>query len=193
MDPIAAMAVAEKEKLEALMRGVQTESEAVAGMITRLAEENGIVPVGDAKPALAEGTEEMLLDDDDNPEAEFLAPFPWFGGKSRVAKFVWKALGDVPMFIEPFFGSGACLLGRPLPEGQMRPDGIETVNDMDGLVCNFWRAVKSDPDKVADFADWPVNENDLTARHLWLVGQKDSLAPKLEGDPDYFDAKIAGW
>jgi hypothetical protein len=128
------------------------------------------------------------FEDDDNPEAEFLAPFPYFGGKSMVAKLVWKRFGDVPNFIEPFFGSGACLLNRPLPF-----NGNETVNDFDGLICNFWRAVKSDPKSVVQFADWPVNENDLTARHLWLVERKDSLQTKLEGDPDYFDAKIAGW
>ena len=39
------------------------------------------------------------------------APFPWFGGKSRVAPLVWDRFGDVPNYVEPFFGSGAVLLG----------------------------------------------------------------------------------
>jgi len=116
------------------------------------------------------------------------APFPWFGGKSDVADAVWQRFGSVPNYIEPFFGSGAMLLGRPSPFG-----GVETVNDKDGLICNLWRAVKSAPQEVAKWADWPVNENDLHARHFWLVQQKDSLGPKLEGDPEWFDAKIAGW
>lgn len=116
------------------------------------------------------------------------APFPWFGGKSYVAQAVWKRFGDVPNYIEPFFGSGAMLLGRPEPFS-----GVETVNDKDGLVANFWRAVQAAPDEVAKFADWPVNENDLHARHHWLVERKDGIGPKLEGDPDWFDAKIAGW
>jgi hypothetical protein len=38
-----------------------------------------------------------------------------------------------------------------------------------------------------------VNENDLHARHIWLVDRKDSIAAKLEGDQEWFDAKIAGW
>jgi hypothetical protein len=46
---------------------------------------------------------------------------------------------------------------------------------------------------IASWCDWPVNENDLTARHIWLVNRKDTLQAKLEGDPDYFDAKVAGW
>jgi len=116
------------------------------------------------------------------------APFPYFGGKSTVAAEVWRRFGDVDNFVEPFFGSGAVLLKAPWPSSR-----CETVNDLDGLVSNFWRAVAAAPDEVAYHADWPVNENDLHARHAWLVGQKDSLQARLEGDPDFYDAKIAGW
>ena len=116
------------------------------------------------------------------------APFPYFGGKSTVAAEVWRRFGDVDNFVEPFFGSGAVLLKAPWPSSR-----CETVNDLDGLVSNFWRAVAAAPDEVAYHADWPVNENDLHARHAWLVGQKDSLQARLEGDPDFYDAKVAGW
>lgn len=115
------------------------------------------------------------------------APFPWFGGKSRVADIVWQRFGDVGNYVEPFFGSGAVLLGRP------NPRGTETVNDKDGFVCNFWRALQADPEAVAKHADWPVNENDLHARHSWLLAHRETLTAQLEGDPDYYDAKIAGW
>jgi DNA adenine methylase len=117
-----------------------------------------------------------------------VAPFPWFGGKSRIAPLVWGRFGDVRNYIEPFFGSGAVLLNRPQPF-----EGVETINDADGLVCNFWRAVQHDPEAVAHHADWPVNENDLHARHMWLVERKDSLQARLEGNPDHYDAKTAGW
>lgn len=115
------------------------------------------------------------------------APFPYFGGKRKVAAEIWKRFGSVKNYVEPFFGSGAVLLNRPAPHT------LETVNDADGLMSNFWRALKADPDKVAEYADWPVNENDLHARHAWLVGQKEPLQSKLEGDPEFHDAKIAGW
>ena len=62
-------------------------------------------------------------------------PFPYFGGKSPVADLVWDALGDVPNYVEPFFGSGAVLFLRPGGAGH-----IETVNDADGFVANFWQA-----------------------------------------------------
>lgn len=119
------------------------------------------------------------------------APFPYFGGKSRVAKEVWRRFGNTPNYVEPFFGSGAVLLARP--DDHQWWDRTETVNDLDGLLANFWRAVKHDPEAVGHWADWPVNENDLHARHRWLVGQKDSLQERLEADPDYYDVKIAGW
>jgi site-specific DNA-adenine methylase len=116
------------------------------------------------------------------------APFPYFGGKSRIAGEVWRRFGNVSNYVEPFFGSGAVLLGRPQPF-----DGVETVNDIDGMIVNFWRAVQGDPEKVAHFADWPVFENDLHARHAWLVERKESLQERLEGDPGFYNAKIAGW
>ena len=115
------------------------------------------------------------------------APFPWFGGKRKVAAAVWERFGTVRNYVEPFFGSGAVLLGRPNVEGN------ETINDLDGYVANFWRAVKASPDVVAEWADNPVNENDLHARHVWLLKQRETLQARLEGDPDFYDAKIAGW
>jgi site-specific DNA-adenine methylase len=121
------------------------------------------------------------------------SPFVWFGGKRRVAAEVWAALGDVDNYVEPFAGSLAVLLGRPhnLADGQRR---AETTNDADGFLSNFWRAVSKDPAAVAYHADYPVNEVDLFARHLWLVNDgRSALLNGLEADPEFYDAKIAGW
>ena len=41
------------------------------------------------------------------------APFPWFGGKSRVQAQVCDRFGDVRNYVEPFAGSLSVLLGRP--------------------------------------------------------------------------------
>lgn len=134
------------------------------------------------------------------------APFPWFGGKSRVVDLVWSRFGNVANYVEPFFGSGAMLLGRP------DEPGTETVNDLDGMVSNFWRAVAVDPDGVAAGADWPINELDLHARHQAICDalldreglterqiervEKNGLTPfaaRLEMDTEFHDAKLAGW
>lgn len=114
------------------------------------------------------------------------APFPYFGGKSKAAPLVWERFGDVLNYVEPFCGSAAMLLAAP--EGKR----VETINDADGFVVNFWRAVQHDADAVTYWADWPVSEIDLTARHGWLINRADRLKWSLE-DPDFYDAKVAGW
>lgn len=125
-----------------------------------------------------------------DPE-EYKAPFPYMGAKSRAAEEVWARFGDVQNYVEPFFGSGAVLFKRPA-EHDWR-ERVETVNDADGMVANFWRALKSAPEAVAEAADWPVSECDLHARHAWLKGQRESITSRLEGDPEFCDAKAAGW
>ncbi len=114
------------------------------------------------------------------------APFPWWGGKSRAAHIVWPRFGDALNYVEPFAGSLAVLLKRPF---LVR---TETVNDADTYLSNFWRAVQADPEAVAYYADWPVNEADLHARHLWLV-QQTGFRERMMTDPEFYDAKIAGW
>ena len=117
------------------------------------------------------------------------SPFPWFGGKRRIAHEVWAALGDVDNYVEPFFGSGAVLLERPA----WHRGRVETVNDLDRYVANFWRALSADPQGVARYADWPVSEADLEARHLWLVTHGAELIDSMSVDPEFYDVKVAGW
>ena len=117
---------------------------------------------------------------------ELRAPFPFFGGKRRVADVVWSRFGNVATYNEPFAGSLAVLLGRP------HAPRIETVNDLDSMIGNFWRALQHDPDEVAFFADFPVSEVELHSRHCWLVGQLPTLTARMIADPDFYDAKIAG-
>ena len=115
------------------------------------------------------------------------APFPWFGGKSRVADLVWDRFGDVPNYVEPFAGSLAVLLGRP------HAPRTETVNDIDHYLANFWRAVKAHPEAVAMEANWPVNEADILARHAWLAAHLPVLVQRIRTEAEYFDPQIAGW
>jgi len=121
-------------------------------------------------------------------QSSLSAPFPWFGGKRKVAAEVWSRFGSVANYVEPFFGSGAVMLGRPVPI-----EGNETINDLDGYVANLWRSIKLSPEATAEHADNPVNENDLHARHVWLLQRRETLRSHLEGDAEWHDPKIAGW
>lgn len=115
------------------------------------------------------------------------APFPWFGGKSKVADIVWNRFGNVKNYVEPFAGSLAVLLGRP------HEPHTETVNDLDCLLVNFWRAVAAEPEEVARHADFPVNEAELSARHMWLIRNKKALSDLLQAEVSAYDAKAAGY
>ena len=116
------------------------------------------------------------------------SPYPFFGSKRRIVKDIWDRLGNVENYIEPFTGSLSCLLGNPnIPK-------IETANDLDCFIPNFWRAVQADADKVAQFADYPVLEADLHARHKWLISPAaEEFKSKINNDPKFYDAEIAGW
>ena len=117
------------------------------------------------------------------------APFPWFGGKALAAELIWSRLGsDIGTYVEPFAGSCAVALNRPDSF-----TGWITINDLDGLITNFWRSMIVDPVAVADAACSPVNECDLHARHLWLVNNKDRLTARLMADPEYCEPRAAGW
>ena len=115
------------------------------------------------------------------------APFPYFGVKSLACAEAWEAMGDPTNYVEPFAGSAAMLLGRP------NVGKVETINDADGFVSNFWRAVIHDADSVAKHLDYPVNEADLFSRHSWLVRNADGLLDRLHADPDYYEARSAAW
>lgn len=118
------------------------------------------------------------------------APFPYFGGKSKVAQIVWDALGQPDRYIEPFFGSGAVLLSRR----NFNADKYdEIVNDKDGFIANVWRGLQHDPDEVAKWCDWPVNHADLCARKKRLIENESRLLENLIANDEWYDAKLAGY
>ena len=90
------------------------------------------------------------------------------------------------MFIEPFCGSAAVLLAAP------RPASLEVVCDMNGFIANFWRAVKHQPGRVAEWADYPVSHIDMGAAHVWLMDQRERIGAGLMDIEWPGDAKTAG-
>ena len=115
------------------------------------------------------------------------APFPYYGGKSRWAATILDRLGDdIKVYVEPFAGSLAVLLASDVHTR-------EVVCDTNGHICNFWRAIAADPEAVAYWADYPTLHQDLTARHRWLIQWARDNSDMLSTDPDWYDAKAAGW
>ena len=80
LDPLAAMAVADSEKLDALLREVETGSEALSAMLEDLAKESGVVPPEDvpsAESQLSDALEYKILVscDGEQQQAKLLSKF----------------------------------------------------------------------------------------------------------------------
>lgn len=114
-------------------------------------------------------------------------PFPYPGNKHAIAPAIWQTLGDVPNYVEACAGTAAVHLARP------HRGKVVTLNELDGFITNFYRAVQKDADAVAHWANWPVNEIDMHARNRFLIERGPVLEETLRADPAYSDPQIAGW
>ena len=65
------------------------------------------------------------------------------GAKWGMAKKIIDLMPKHRSYLEPFFGSGAVLFNKP-------PSAIETVNDIDGDIVNFFRVLREKPDELAE-------------------------------------------
>lgn len=65
------------------------------------------------------------------------------GAKWGAAEQIVSMMPGHRSYIEPYFGSGAVLFNKP-------PAPIETVNDIDGDITNFFEVLKKYPEKLAE-------------------------------------------
>ena len=64
------------------------------------------------------------------------------GSKWRIAKKIVSIMPPHHSYLEPFFGSGAVLFNKA-------PSAIETVNDIDGDVVNFFTVLREHPEELS--------------------------------------------
>jgi len=67
--------------------------------------------------------------------------FGWYGGKYSHLKWLLSLLPPAHHYCEPFGGSAAVLLNR-------EPALVETYNDIDGEVVNFFRVLREHKDEL---------------------------------------------
>ncbi|MEX2171593.1 MAG: DNA adenine methylase [Pirellulales bacterium] len=72
-----------------------------------------------------------------------LIPFGWYGGKFSHLAWLLPLLPECHHYCEPFAGSGAVLLNRA-------PSPVETYNDLDGEVVNFFRVLRDDKENLVE-------------------------------------------
>ena len=70
-----------------------------------------------------------------------LIAFGWYGGKFSHLDWLLPLLPECTHYCEPFAGSGAILLNR-------KPSPVETYNDIDGEVVNFFRVLRQENERL---------------------------------------------
>ena len=68
-------------------------------------------------------------------------PFPYYGGKTRVADQIVDLLPDHTHYVEPFAGALSVLLAKPR-------SNVETVNDLNEDLITFFRVLREQPDEL---------------------------------------------
>lgn len=65
------------------------------------------------------------------------------GAKWGLAQTIVELMPKHRSYLEPFFGSGAVLFNKP-------PSAIETINDIDGDIVNFFTVLRECPQELAE-------------------------------------------
>jgi DNA adenine methylase len=69
--------------------------------------------------------------------------FGWYGGKYSHLDWLLPLLPETTHYCEPFGGSAAVLINR-------KPSPIETYNDLDGEVTNFFRVLRDHKEELVE-------------------------------------------
>ena len=118
-------------------------------------------------------------------------PFPYFGGKMKIAAEIVSHFPEHDRYVEPFAGSLAVLLAKP-------PEAYEVANDLDRRLIRFWRTLRERGDELERYcaltphsreeyyiakSEGEVDDDLEDARRLWVL-YSQSVSGAYEG---------AGW
>jgi DNA adenine methylase len=102
--------------------------------------------------------------------------FGWYGGKFNHLGWLLPLLPECRHYCEPFGGSAAVLLNRD-------PSPVETYNDLDGEVVNFFRVLRDQKDALTEAIGLtPFSREEL---YLALSSEEEQL-PNLERARRFF-------
>ena len=76
------------------------------------------------------------------------------GAKWGMAKEIVALMPPHRSYVEPFFGSGAVFFNKP-------PSVIETVNDIEGDIVNFFTVLREQPEKLAFYVSTTPYSRDV--------------------------------
>lgn len=64
------------------------------------------------------------------------------GAKNRIAPWICSYIPKHQVYVEPYFGSGAVFFNK-------EPAKIETINDLDGNIVNYFKVIREYPEELA--------------------------------------------
>jgi DNA adenine methylase len=125
-------------------------------------------------------------------------PVTYFGGKLALAGRIAALLPPHAHYVEPFAGSLAVLLAKA-------PSPMETVNDVDSALMNFWQVLRNRPaelervcaltphSRAEQESAFNLDGDELErARKVWVLltqGRGGHLPPKRSGWRHYQDPR----
>jgi len=95
--------------------------------------------------------------------------FGWYGGKFSHLRWLLPLLPQAHHYCEPFGGSAAVLLNR-------EPSPVETYNDLDGEVVNFFRVLREQKEPLLE----AIGLTPFSRQEFELALQTNDDVPDLE-------------
>ena len=109
-----------------------------------------------------------------------IAAFKYPGAKWSYAEWINYFIPPHKYYLEPFFGSGAVFFKKD-------PAKYETINDLDGIVVNFFRACRDYPDQLARAINLtPFSRQEYTQIREDAAGQEIKLTGECVEDARRF-------
>lgn len=100
-------------------------------------------------------------------------PLTYYGGKQMLAKQIVPLMPAHRVYCEPFCGGAAILFAKPRAER-------EVLNDLDGQIVAFWRALRDRPRELADaIAMTPYSRAEWKASREEVAGDDVEAARRL--------------
>lgn len=95
--------------------------------------------------------------------------FGWYGGKFSHLEWLLPLLPNCHHYCEPFGGSAAVLLNRS-------PSPVETYNDLDGEVCNFFKVLREQKEGLVE----AIGLTPFSREEFAIACEIDASLPRLE-------------
>jgi DNA adenine methylase len=99
-------------------------------------------------------------------------PLTYYGGKQALAQQIIPLMPSHRVYLEPFAGGAAMLFAKSRCER-------ETLNDLDGQIMRFWRALRDRPDELAAAVATPYGRAEWRASRDGEVDDNVEAARRL--------------